>query len=165
MHYLFAVLFEIFIYGFCFFILSACCKPGTVARRDVKECSCVYPVSLALTLLNVSFVSNWSVEFQKELAFQLGLKDSQMEISSFNVFGLSQVNISMDIAPLVGISFSVREVYTMNYTLSMHKVHFDPSIASDYKLVNFTWFKPPPHPPGNIWFICYDFIFHSLSPS
>ncbi|CAN6469049.1 unnamed protein product [Victoria cruziana] len=127
---------------------SACCKPGTVARRDVKECSCVYPVSLALTLLNVSFVSNWSVEFQKELAFQLGLKDSQMEISSFNVFGLSQVNISMDIAPLVGISFSVREVYTMNYTLSMHKVHFDPSIASDYKLVNFTWFKPPPHPPG-----------------
>ncbi|XP_031486619.1 proline-rich receptor-like protein kinase PERK15 isoform X2 [Nymphaea colorata] len=126
---------------------SACCKPGMIARRDVKECSCVYPVSLALTLLNVSFASNWSVVFQRELGFQLGLNDSQMEISSFNVFGFSQVNISMDIAPLVGISFSAREAYTMNYTLVMHKVHFDPSIATDYKLVNFTWFKPPAHAP------------------
>ncbi|XXG79088.1 hypothetical protein AAC387_Pa09g0235 [Persea americana] len=127
--------------------ISACCKPpDTIPKRGSQVCRCVYPVKLELLLLNVSFSKNWSTEFLEELASQLGLRVSQLEITNFNVVGLSGLNITMDIAPHTGISFSASAVDIMNTSLSMHKVHLDPTIVGDYKLLNLTWFQPPAPP-------------------
>ncbi|KAJ7973070.1 Kinase family protein [Quillaja saponaria] len=122
---------------------SNCCKADTVLKRGGPSCHCVYPIKLDLLLLNVSQKPNWNL-FLGELSTQIGLKTSQIELINFYVLSLSTLNISMDITPNKGISFSAKEASAINSTLSMHKVHLDPRLVGDYKLINITWFKPPP---------------------
>ncbi|KAJ0959964.1 hypothetical protein J5N97_000279 [Dioscorea zingiberensis] len=121
---------------------SGCCGPNMVQKRGVIDCHCVYPVKVELFLGNVSLSSNWSNKFLEELASQLNLRVSQFEIDNFYVVGVSGLNITMDIAPYSGISFSADQVHAMNYSLGMHKVHIDPALVGDYKLINLTWFTP-----------------------
>ncbi|KAJ4969571.1 hypothetical protein NE237_016272 [Protea cynaroides] len=118
-----------------------CCEPDMVPKRGSHACQCVYPIKLDLLLLNVSLSSNWS-PFLEELASQLGLRVSQFEIINFYVLGLSRVNISMNVTPHTGGSFSASEAYAINTSLAMHKIHLDPTLVGDYKLLNLTWFKP-----------------------
>lgn len=121
---------------------SDCCKPDTVLKRASHGCHCVYPIKLDLVLLNVSQNPNWNL-FLEELASQLGLRVSQIELINFYVLSLSQLNISMDITPHTGISFSASDASAINSSLTTHKVHFDTTLVGDYKLLNFTWFEPP----------------------
>ncbi|KAF8387637.1 hypothetical protein HHK36_026290 [Tetracentron sinense] len=122
--------------------IADCCGPDMVLKQGSRVCHCVYPIKLDLLLLNVSLSSNWS-PFQEELASQLGLRVSQFEIINFYVLGLSRLNISMDITPHTGISFSASDVSAINSSLAMHKIHLDPKLVGDYKLLNLTWFEPP----------------------
>ncbi|KAI9099135.1 hypothetical protein K1719_024902 [Acacia pycnantha] len=123
--------------------VSNCCKPNTVLKRGSKSCHCVYPIKLDLLLLNVTQNSNWNL-FLDELATQLGLQISQIELVNFYVLTLSALNISMDITPYKGIGFSANEASEINSTLSMHKMQLDPRLVGDYKLLNLTWYEPPP---------------------
>ncbi|VVA21186.1 PREDICTED: receptor [Prunus dulcis] len=123
--------------------ISNCCKPDMVLRRESRGCHCVYPIKLDLLLLNVSQNPNWNL-FLQELALQLGLKVSQIELINFYVLSLSRLNISMDITPYPGVSFSASDASAINSSLVMHKVNLDPALVGDYKLLNITWFKPPP---------------------
>ncbi|KAH0982049.1 hypothetical protein GBA52_009226 [Prunus armeniaca] len=123
--------------------ISNCCKPDMVLRRESQGCHCVYPIKLDLLLLNVSQNPNWNL-FLQELALQLGLKVSQIELINFYVLSLSRLNISMDITPYPGVSFSASDASAINSSLVMHKVNLDPALVGDYKLLNITWFKPPP---------------------
>lgn len=109
----------------------------------------MYPIKLDLLLLNVSQNPNWNL-FLEELASQLGLRVSQIELINFYVLSLSQLNISMDITPHTGISFSARDASAINSSLTTHKVHFDTTLVGDYKLLNFTWFEPPASSQGKI---------------
>ncbi|XP_010259278.1 PREDICTED: receptor-like serine/threonine-protein kinase ALE2 [Nelumbo nucifera] len=122
--------------------ISDCCEPGMVLKRGSRACHCVYPIKLDLLLMNVSLNSNLS-PFLEELASQLGLRVSQFEIINFYVLGLSKLNISMDITPHTGISFSASDAHVINTSLAEHRIHLDPALVGDYKLLNFTWFKPP----------------------
>lgn len=117
-----------------------------VPRRDSQACHCVYPIRIELLLLNASLSSNWT-GFQAELASHLGLRGSQFEITNFYVVGLSTMNITMDIIP-TGNSFFAGDVMEMNSSLAMHKVHLDPTLVGDYRLLNFTWFEPPAPSPA-----------------
>lgn len=128
--------------------ISACCEHGMIPKRGSRVCRCVYPIKLELLLLNASLSSNWSIEFLKELASQLGLRDSQFDITNFYLVGLHRLNITMDIVPHTGISFSTSDVDRMNSSLSMHKVHLDPTLVGEYRLLNLTWFNPPPPSPA-----------------
>ncbi|KAI4301518.1 hypothetical protein L6164_034790 [Bauhinia variegata] len=123
--------------------VSNCCKPDTVLKRGSNDCQCVYPIKLDLLLLNVSQNPNWNV-FLVQLATQLQLQTDQIELINFYVLSLTTLNISMDITPHKEISFSAIEASQINSSLSMHKVHLDPKLVGDYKLLNLTWFKPPP---------------------
>ncbi|XP_010267980.1 PREDICTED: receptor-like serine/threonine-protein kinase ALE2 [Nelumbo nucifera] len=122
--------------------ISDCCGPDMVLKRGSQSCHCVYPIKLDLLLLNVSLNSNLS-PFLGELASQLGLRVSQFEIINFYVLSLSRLNISIDITPHTGISFSASDSLAINKLLAEHRIHLDPSLVGDYKLLNFTWFKPP----------------------
>ncbi|BFG23855.1 hypothetical protein CerSpe_101290 [Prunus speciosa] len=122
--------------------ISNCCKPDMVLRRESQGCHCVYPIKLDLLLLNVSQNPNRNL-FLQELAVQLGLKVSQIELINFYVLSLSRLNISMDITPDPGDSFSASDASAINSSLVMHKVNLDPALVGDYKLLNITWFKPP----------------------
>ncbi|KAF6134623.1 hypothetical protein GIB67_022910 [Kingdonia uniflora] len=122
--------------------LSDCCGPNMVLKRGSRACHCVYPIQLDLLLLNVSLSSNWS-PFLEELASQLGLRVSQFEIINFYVLGLSRLNISMDITPHTGISFSAGVVKEIKFSLAMHMIHLDSTLVGDYKLLNLSWFKAP----------------------
>lgn len=126
---------------------SNCCQPDMVLKRGTQGCHCVYPIKLDLLLLNVSQTSNGDL-YLNQFAIQLGLQDSQIELTSFKVLSLSRLNISMDIVPHKGISFSASEASTINSSLVMHKVHVDPTLVGDYKLLNLTWFQPPPPSPA-----------------
>jgi hypothetical protein len=119
-----------------------------VPKQGTQGCHCVYPIKLDLLLLNVSQNPNWNL-FLKELASQLGLHDSQIQLINFYVLSLLRLNISMDIVPYTGISFSASDASVINSSLLMHKVHLNPTLVGDYKLLNFTWFPPPPPPLGN----------------
>ncbi|CAL5352200.1 unnamed protein product [Camellia sinensis] len=99
---------------------SNCCGPDTVLKRGSEGCNCVYPIKLDLLLLNVP----------------------QINLIDFYLVGLSRLNISMDITPHKGIGFSSSEASAINSSLSLHKVHLDPTLVGDYKLLNITWFKP-----------------------
>ncbi|KAL5859254.1 hypothetical protein ACOSQ4_000550 [Xanthoceras sorbifolium] len=121
---------------------SNCCKPDTVLKRGSHDCHCVYPIKLDLLLLNVSQNPNWNF-FLEEFASQLGLRVSQLELINFYVLSLSQLNISMDITPHTGISFSAGDASAINSSLATHRVQFDPTLVGDYKLLNLTWFEPP----------------------
>ncbi|PSS06060.1 Receptor-like serine/threonine-protein kinase [Actinidia chinensis var. chinensis] len=120
---------------------SNCCGPDMVLKRGSRDCHCVYPIKLDLLLLNVSSNSNWN-HFLEEFASQLDLRVSQIELINFYMLGLSRLNISMDITPHTGISFSANEASVINSSLSIHKVHLDPTLVGDYKLLNLTWFMP-----------------------
>lgn len=135
-----------------------CCKPDTVLIRGSRGCHCVYPIKLDLLLTNVSQNPNWNF-FLEQFAQQLGLQISQLELINFYVLSLSQLNISMDITPSTGISFSARDASAINSSLVMHKVRFNPSLVGDYKLLNFTWFEPPAPSQGKThyeFFISYN---------
>ncbi|CAL5425890.1 unnamed protein product [Camellia sinensis] len=120
---------------------SNCCGPDTVLKRGSEGCNCVYPIKLDLLLLNVSSNPNWNT-FLQEFALQLGLQVPQINLIDFYLVGLSRLNISMDITPHTGIGFSASEASAINSSLSLHKVHLDPTLVGDYKLLNITWFKP-----------------------
>ncbi|KAJ6390377.1 hypothetical protein OIU77_024568 [Salix suchowensis] len=122
--------------------VSDCCKPDTVLKRGSHGCHCVYPIKLDLLLLNVSQNPNWNL-FLEELASQLGLLVSQIELINFYLLSLSKLNISMDFTPHTGISFSASDASALNSSLALHKVHFDSSHVGDYELLNLTWFEPP----------------------
>ena len=121
-----------------------------VQKRGTRGCHYVYPVKVELFLQNISLSSNWSNEFLQELAYQLNLYVTQFEIDNFYVVGVSGLNISMDIAPHTGISFSADQVNAMNYSLTFHKVRINPMLVGDYRLLNLTWFKPLAPSPGNL---------------
>ncbi|KAH8517224.1 hypothetical protein H0E87_005246, partial [Populus deltoides] len=127
---------------------SDCCKPDMVLKRGSHGCHCVYPIKLDLLLLNVSQNPNWNL-FLEELSSQLGLLVSQIELINFYLLSLSRLNISMDIIPHTGISFSASDASAVNSSLALHKVHFDSSHVGDYKLLNLTWFEPPAPSPGS----------------
>ncbi|KAK2968337.1 hypothetical protein RJ640_021726 [Escallonia rubra] len=120
---------------------SNCCGPDMVLKRGSQGCHCVYPIQLDILLLNVSSNPNWSL-FLEEFASQLGLRVSQIELINFYVLNYLRLNISMDVTPHTGISFSADEAAGINSSLSMHRVHFDPGLVGDYKLLNLTWYKP-----------------------
>ncbi|XP_061969574.1 receptor-like serine/threonine-protein kinase ALE2 [Populus nigra] len=128
---------------------SDCCKPDMVLKRGSHGCHCVYPIKLDLLLLNVSQNPNWNL-FLEELSSQLGLLISQIELINFYLLSLSRLNISMDIIPHTGISFSASDASAVNSSLALHKVHFDSSHVGDYKLLNLTWFEPPAPSPAPI---------------
>ncbi|KAL7200315.1 hypothetical protein ACSBR1_032274 [Camellia fascicularis] len=121
---------------------SNCCGPDTVRKRGSEGCNCVYPIKLDLLLLNVSSNPNWNTFFLQEFALQLGLQVPQINLIDFYLVGLSRLNISMDITPHTGIGFSASEAFAINSSLSLHKVHLDPTLVGDYELLNITWFKP-----------------------
>ncbi|KAM1166509.1 hypothetical protein ACFX1T_025706 [Malus domestica] len=123
--------------------ISNCCKPDMVLRRGSQGCQCAYPIKLDILLLNVSQNPNWNL-FLEELASELHLQVSQIELINFYVLGLSRLNISMDITPSSGLSFSASDASAINSSLVMHKVKLNPALVGDYKLLNITWFKPPP---------------------
>ncbi|KAL8048442.1 hypothetical protein ABFX02_07G066200 [Erythranthe guttata] len=125
--------------------ISNCCGPDMVLKRESKGCHCVYPIKLDILLTNVSSNPNWNL-FLEQFASQLGLRVSQIELINFYMVSISGLNISMDITPHTGLSFSAREASGINSSLSMHKVRLDPSLVGDYKLLNLTWFKPPVMP-------------------
>ncbi|MFS7976245.1 putative protein kinase RLK-Pelle-Extensin family [Helianthus anomalus] len=127
---------------------SNCCGPETVLKRHTEGCHCVYPIKLDLLLLNVSANPNWNQLFD-QFATQLGLNVSQIELINFYLLSLSRLNISMDITPQTGVSFSSREASVINSSLSMHKVHLDPKLVGGYELLKLTWFKSvaPAHAP------------------
>lgn len=141
------------------FILSDCCKQNTVLKRGGTSCHCVYPIKVDLLLLklNVSQISNWNL-FLEELATQLELQISQIELVNFYVTNLSAINISMDITPHKGIGFSANEASKINSSLSMHKIQLDPKLVGDYKLLNLTWYKAPPPSHGKSKSLCTDDI-------
>uniref|UniRef100_A0A2P2JKA4 Protein kinase domain-containing protein n=3 Tax=Rhizophora mucronata TaxID=61149 RepID=A0A2P2JKA4_RHIMU len=122
--------------------VSDCCKPDAVLKRGSNGCHCVYPIKIDLLLLNVSQNPNWNL-FLQELASQLGLLISQIELINFYVLSMSRLNISMDVTPHVGISFSVDDASAINSSLVLHKVHFEPTLVGDYKLLNLTLYEPP----------------------
>lgn len=113
-----------------------------VLKRGSKSCHCVYPIKLDLQLLNVSRNPDWDT-FLDQLAAQLGLKNTQIELINFYMINISTLNISMDITPHKGISFSSSDASFINSSLSMHKVQLNPQLVGGYKLLNITWFKPP----------------------
>uniref|UniRef100_A0A7N0U3E8 Receptor-like PK ALE2 N-terminal domain-containing protein n=1 Tax=Kalanchoe fedtschenkoi TaxID=63787 RepID=A0A7N0U3E8_KALFE len=121
---------------------SNCCKQDMVMKRGVQGCHCVYPVKIDLVLVNVSQNPNWNL-FLEELASQLGLRVSQIELINFYFLTLSRLNISMDITPYTGNSFSADVAEAINSSLTTHKIQLNPTFVCDYKLLNFTWFKPP----------------------
>ncbi|KAJ1425647.1 putative proline-rich receptor-like protein kinase PERK3 [Sesbania bispinosa] len=131
------------------YVSNCCTQENMVLKRGSESCHCVYPIKLDLLLLNVSLSQNpnWSV-FLDELATQLGLQTTQIELINFYVLGLSTLNISMDITPHKGISFSADEASKINSSLLLHKVQLDRRFVGDYKVLNITWFKPPPPSQG-----------------
>lgn len=131
-----------------------------VLKRESKGCHCVYPIKLDILLVNVSSNPNWNL-FLGQFASRLDLQVSQIELINFYIVGISGLNISMDITPLKGITFSASEAARINSSLSMHKVHLDPALVGDYELLNITWFKPPVSSQGafmlsilHIYMIC-----------
>ncbi|KAK9013623.1 hypothetical protein V6N11_041624 [Hibiscus sabdariffa] len=129
--------------------VSDCCKPNSILKRGTHSCHCVYPIKLDLLLLNVSQNPNWRV-FLAELASQLQLLPTQIDITNFYSISLSRLNISMDITPHTGISFSANDASKINSSLVMHRVHFDPNVVGDFKVLNFTWFEAPAPSPAPV---------------
>ena len=72
-----------------------------------------------------------------------------MWIINLYTFGDTGLNLTMDIVPQTGVSFSADEVTTMNNSLSLHKVWINPVLVGDYNLLNLAWFRPLAPAPGN----------------
>ncbi|KAL9318825.1 hypothetical protein ACSQ67_015342 [Phaseolus vulgaris] len=124
--------------------VSDCCRQDMVWKRGSEVCHCAYPIKLDLLLLNVSLNPDWNVVFLNDLATQLVLNTTQIEIIKFYLLSLSTLNISMDITPNKGISFSANEAAKINSSLSLHKVQLDSRYVGNYSVLNITWFKAPP---------------------
>ncbi|CAH2072035.1 unnamed protein product, partial [Thlaspi arvense] len=122
--------------------ISNCCKPDMVLKRGSIGCHCVYPIKLDILLVNVSDTPSWNM-FLNEFASQLGLLPHQIELINFYVLSLSRMNISMDITPHSGISFSASQAAAINSSLISHKIQFSTTLVGDYKLLNLTWFEAP----------------------
>jgi hypothetical protein len=118
-----------------------------VLKRGSEGCHCVYPIKLDLLLLNVSQNPDWNL-FLDELAAQLELQATQIELINFYVHGVLTLNISMYITPRKEISFSAKEASKINSSLLFHKVQLDSRFVDDYRVLNLTWFKPPPPSQG-----------------
>ncbi|KAH1073896.1 hypothetical protein J1N35_026224 [Gossypium stocksii] len=129
--------------------VSNCCKRNSILKRGSHGCHCVYPIKLDLLLLNVSQNPNWRA-FLNELSSQLHLLPTQIEIINFYSLSLSRLNISMDITPHTGISFSAIDASKINSSLVMHRVRFDPNIVGDFEVLNFTWFEAPAPSPAPV---------------
>ncbi|GAB2298435.1 hypothetical protein Dimus_032500 [Dionaea muscipula] len=128
--------------------ISNCCGPDMVRKRESRDCHCVYPIKLDILLMNVSQSTNWN-RFLEEFASHLGLHVSQIILLDFHLPTPSSLNISMDITPHTGISFSASGVSALNTSLMMHKAHMDPTFGmGNYKVLNFTWFQPLASSPG-----------------
>lgn len=113
-----------------------------VLKRGSEGCHCVFPIKLDLLLLNVSENPDWNL-FLDELAAQLEMRATQIELINFYVHSLSTWNISMYITPREEISFSAKEASKINSSLLFHKVRLDSRFVGDYRVLNLTWFKPP----------------------
>lgn len=131
-----------------------------VRRHDSRVCHCAYPIRIELLLLNTSFSSlmNGSQDsdqgpFLEELASKLGLGASQIEMADFFDVGQSHLKITVDMFPLKGIGFSAKDAHAVISSLAMHKFHLNPKLVGGYRLVSFTWFKPPAPLPGTSCFI------------
>ncbi|KAI4341649.1 hypothetical protein MLD38_026346 [Melastoma candidum] len=122
---------------------SNCCNQNMVLIRGREDCHCVYPIKLDLLLINISQNPDWNI-FLQEFAAELGLDISQIELMNFYLISLSNLNISMDITPLSGISFSKSDASAINTSLFSHKIHLSSTLVGDYQLLNFTWFEAPP---------------------
>ncbi|PPD86489.1 hypothetical protein GOBAR_DD16581 [Gossypium barbadense] len=129
--------------------VSNCCKRNSILKRGSHGCHCVYPIKLDLLLLNVSQNANWRA-FLTELSSQLHLLPTQIEIINFYSLSLSRLNISMDITPHTGISFSALDASKINSSLVMHRVRFDPNIVGGFEVLNFTWFEAPAPSPAPV---------------
>nr|KJB49796.1 hypothetical protein B456_008G138500 [Gossypium raimondii] len=129
--------------------VSNCCKRNSILKRGSHGCHCVYPIKLDLLLLNVSQNANWRA-FLTELSSQLHLLPTQIQIINFYSLSLSRLNISMDITPHTGISFSALDASKINSSLVMHRVRFDPNIVGDFEVLNFTWFEAPAPSPAPV---------------
>ncbi|XP_030456543.1 uncharacterized protein LOC115677511 isoform X1 [Syzygium oleosum] len=127
--------------------VSNCCQPNMVLKRGSEGRHCVYPIKLDLLLLNVSQNPDGNV-FLQEFASQLGLQVSQIQLINFYMLSFTRLNISMDITPQTGLSFSASDVYAINSSLSLHRVCLSPALVGDYELLNITWFKAPPSSEG-----------------
>ncbi|KAK9704763.1 hypothetical protein RND81_07G009400 [Saponaria officinalis] len=123
---------------------SSCCGPEMVQKRESSNCHCVYPIKLDLLLTNVTQNPNWNL-FLYEFASGLGLRGSQIQMNNFYWVTMSSLNISLDITPHTGISFSSTGASALNSSLLLHKVHINSKLAGvgDYKLLNVTWYEPP----------------------
>ncbi|XP_056175561.1 uncharacterized protein LOC115667375 [Syzygium oleosum] len=127
--------------------VSNCCQPNMVLKRGSEGRHCVYPIKLDLLLLNVSQNRDGNV-FLQEFASQLGLQVSQIQLINFYMLSFTRLNISVDITPQTGLSFSASDVYATNSSLSLHRVRLSPALVVDYELLNITWFKAPPSSEG-----------------
>ena len=131
------------------FFFSDCCGPDMVQKRQTPSCHCVYPIKVDLLLLNVSQNPNWSL-FLDEFSSGLGLRAPQMQMNNFYWLTLTSLNISLDITPHTGISFSPGAASAINSSLLLHKVSIPRLVGvGDYKLLNVTWYQPPAPSPGN----------------
>lgn len=128
--------------------VSNCCGPDMVQKRETPSCHCVYPIKVDLLLLNVSENPNWSL-FLDELSSRLGLRAPQMQMNNFYWVTLTSLNISLDVTPHTGISFSADAASAINSSLLLHKVSI-PKLAGvgDYRLLNVTWYQPPAPSPA-----------------
>ncbi|KAK9001752.1 hypothetical protein V6N11_024450 [Hibiscus sabdariffa] len=129
--------------------VPSCCKPDSILKQGIHGCHCVYPIKLDLLLLNVSQNPDRNA-FLVELTSQLDLLPDQIEIINFYMLSLSRLNISMDIIPHTGISFSLSDASKINSSFVMHRVRFDPNVVGDYRILNCTWFEPPAPSPAPV---------------
>jgi hypothetical protein len=95
-----------------------------------------------------SAFTNLTSLFQHELASQLDLKDVQVQIQAFQFGTNFTLDMSVDIGPLVGLSFSPDEIRVIKSSLITHSVHFSSTLFGSYTVVNITAFMPPPLSPG-----------------
>ncbi|CAK9233813.1 unnamed protein product [Sphagnum troendelagicum] len=131
--------------------LPGCCTTNMMVLPDSSNsaCQCVYPIEVAFQMENTSSAfTNLTSLFQHELASQLDLKDVQVQIQAFQFGTNFTLDMSVDIGPLVGLSFSPDEIRVINSSLMTHSVHFSSTLFGSYTVVNITAFMPPPLSPA-----------------
>ncbi|CAM6094498.1 unnamed protein product [Calypogeia fissa] len=139
-----------------------CCAPNTILLPWINNnnCSCVYPIEIGLLLDNARItIANWSMKFQQQLGDQLNLTTSQVLIRGVqfeNSNSNPEINITVDVAPSVGESFSPDAANSMEAHLKNHDVILDPQLFGNYSLQSFIVFGPnsgpvngSPSPPGS----------------
>ncbi|KAJ7553143.1 hypothetical protein O6H91_06G085300 [Diphasiastrum complanatum] len=123
-------------------------RPGSIG----ENCSCVYPIQLGLLLENVSLdFINSSEDFQHELSSQLMLSESQVLITAFQFLTTSELNMSIDIGPLTGESFSSQQAEAIRTEFETYKVQFNSSLVGNYSLISFQRSEPLAPSPGDMF--------------